>query len=253
MMNVALCIPTLGPPTWGLFDSMAQFQAQYQAQYQAHNVDVMRPPRPLPVDVARTWLVQQVLQREYDYLWFVDQDCAFLPGTLERLISWGKDITGALCLMRNSVACWPMIYGEKREVDGADKWRIMAQEAHDYLKKYANVETNAPQIIDPVPEDSLYEVSFTGCHCLLIKREVFDNVSYPWFSGIPGQEDRNFCLKAAEAGYKIHVDFSTFVGHITGERSLGVFDFMAHFRYWAELEALNERYGTESSESTEGA
>ena len=243
-MNVALCIPTLGPPTWGLFDSMAQFQAQYQP----HNVDVMRPPRPLPVDVARSWLVQQVIEREYDYLWFVDQDCAFLPGTLDRLMKWGTPITGALCLMRNSLACWPMCYGE-RIAEGEDRWRILAQEAHDYLREYADVQTNEPQLIDPIPDGSLVPVTFTGCHCLLIKREVFDKVTYPWFSGIPGQEDRNFCLKAAAAGYQVHVDFSTFVGHITGERSLGVFDFMAHFRYWAELEAMNERNETEGTES----
>ena len=71
--------------------------------------------------------------------------------------------------------------------------------------------------------------------------EKLESLEPPWFNGNPGTEDRYFCFKAREAGFRVTVDFSTFAGHMTGQRSLGVWDFMAHFRYVAELEALNER------------
>jgi len=37
----------------------------------------------------------------------------------------------------------------------------------------------------------------------------------------------------------VYVDFSTFVGHATGIRQLGVYDFMAHYLYQSALEGLD--------------
>jgi GT2 family glycosyltransferase len=246
-VRIALCIPTLGPPTWALFDSVGKWQVYHYSHHNGIEVDVIRPPRPLPINIARSWLVSCVLERDYDYLWFVDQDAKFLPETLDRLLAWQKPVVGALCLIRGGEPCWVMAFGEQTE---GDKYRMLNQEAYDYLRRFGDCTINGPQIIDPLPPKSLVEVTFTGCHCLLIKREVLLDLEPPWFEGIPGQEDRYFCFKAREAGYPVYVDFSTFVGHVTGERSLGVFDFMAHFRYWVHLEEVYgraaDREGTES-------
>lgn len=246
-MRIALCIPTNGPPTWALFDSFGQWQKYHNEHHPEIEVDVIRPYRPMPVDMARSYLVNQVLHRDYDYLWFVDQDAKFLPETVYRLLAWDKPVVGALCLIRGGEPCWVMAFGEQND---QGKYLMLNNEAFDYLRQYADCTTNGPQIIEPPAPGSLVDVTFTGCHCLLIKREVLLDMEPPWFNGAPGTEDRYFCLKAREAGYPIYVDFSTFVGHVTGERSLGVFDFMAHFRYWVHLE---EVYGRrDGNESTEG-
>ena len=246
MAKVALCIPTLGPPTWGLFDSFGQWQARHYALDRGP-VTTIRPPRPLPVDVARSYLVQRVLEGDYDYLWFTDQDAKYTPDTLDRLMAWDVDIAGALCFMRENEWCRPMVF-RGQLADDPERWRIPADEVYNYLRLYADVTINAPQVIDPIPDGSLFEADFTGCHCLLIKRHVLETLEWPWFSGLPGQEDRYFCLKAAEAGFKIHVDFSTIVGHMMGERSIGVYDYMAQYLYQSLLEGVDDQRTEEANE-----
>jgi hypothetical protein len=240
--SIALCIPTLGPPTWALFDSFGQWQSYHYATHPDLPVTVIRPPRPLPVDVARSYLVQQVLEGDYSHLWFTDQDAAYTPNTLERLMAWDVDIVGALCMMREPEACRPMVFTEPRE-PGSEFYRIPINEIYQYLKAHADITTNAPQAIDPIPEGSLFPCTFTGCHCLLIKRAVLEALEAPWFSGKPGQEDRYFCFKAGQAGFQVHVDFSTIVGHVVSERCIGAFDCIAHTLYIELSETTYERIG----------
>jgi len=237
-MKVALCIPTCGDPTWQLLDSIARFQAYHYARHPEIGVDVIRPPRSLPVDIARSYLVDKVLQADYDYLWFVDQDCEFLPPTLERLMARGVGIVGTLCMMRGPEECWPMLFKDPHP-DKAGSWLVRAQEVHDFSRLFYNCRINAPQILAHPPEGSLFEADVTGCHCLLIERAVLEALDAPWFHGLPGQEDMYFCRKAIEAGFKVYVDLAVLAGHGTGARTIGLFDFMAHFRYVAELEAAN--------------
>jgi hypothetical protein len=178
MTRIAVCIPTLGPPTWGLFDSFGRWQAYHYHEHPDLAVDVIRPPRELQVDVARSYLVTRVLQGDYDWLWFTDQDAVYLPQTLDRLLAWDKPLVGALCLMRKPMFCEPMVFKGKPEPD-SDKWKVVIYEVYEYLRHYADVEINGPQIIDPIPEGSLFEADITGCHCLLIRRDVLDAMEAP--------------------------------------------------------------------------
>ncbi len=237
-MRIAMCIPTCGQPTWQLFDSMARFQAYHYATHPDIAVDVMRPPRSLPVDVARSYLAERVLEseKEYSHLWFVDQDCAFLPGTLERLMSREVGIIGALCMIRGSEECPPMAFrGTHPEKPG--HWMIAAQEVYDFARVHYDCRINAPQILETPPEGSLFAADVTGCHCLLIKRAVLESMEPPWFAGRPGQEDIYFCERAKRMGHTVHVDFSVLAGHATGTRTIGLYDFMAHALYMTSLEA----------------
>lgn len=241
-MKIALCIPMNGQPEWSLLRSVAQWQAYHYRASPEIPVDIILPPRALPVDVARNFLAQQVVDGDYDYLWFVDQDADFNPRTLERLMGWDKGIVGALCMIRGSEACWPMVF-RGRQAPESDYWHIAIDQAYNYLRQYADVETNVPQVIEPIPDGSLFEADFTGCHCLLIKADVLRALPPPWFHGQPGQEDRYFCLKAIEAGHKVWVDFSTIVGHATGSRTIGVWDFMSHYLYKSMLEGVLDEQG----------
>jgi hypothetical protein len=216
---------------------MARFQAYHYAEHQDVAVGMMRPPRSLPVDIARSFLVTKVLEGDYDYLWFVDQDCDFLPRTLERLMSWDVDIVGALCLIRGREECWPMAF-KGQHPDDEKRFTIAAPEVYEFARLNYNCSLNAPQMLDVPPEGSLFEADVTGCHCLLIKRAVLETMGAPWFRGVPGQEDMFFCQKAIGLGYQVHVDFSVFAGHATGDRTIGLFDFMAHYPYVGQLQAI---------------
>lgn len=228
----------MGEPTWSLLDSFGQWQSYHYANHPDVPVTILRPPRPLPVDVARSYLVRQVLAGDYSHLWFTDQDAAYTPDTLDRLLAWEQSIVGALCLVRGATWCIPMAFkGEKEDEPGS--YHVLVDEVYNYLRLHADVETNEPQAITPIPEDSLQPVDITGCHCLLIEREVLEAMEPPWFSGLPGQEDMYFCRKAERLGYQVHVDFSTFAGHATGARILGVYDYMAHYLYQSLLEGID--------------
>ena len=62
-------------------------------------------------------------------------------------------------------------------------------------------------------------VDVLGMGVCLVHRRVFDAVEAPWFGGTA--EDHQFCLKAARAGFRPHVDhgLSWQIGHV-GERML---------------------------------
>lgn len=242
MTKIALCIPTLGPPSWRLFDSFGQWQARHYLIHPHVSVDVIRPPRELTIDVARNVLAQDVLKGDYDWAWFTDQDAAYLPETLDRLMAWGEDVVGALCMIRGSNEVAPMVYAGRNPEDTS--WRVPIDAVYNFLKMHADCRTNEPQLINPIPGDSLLEVNFTGCHCLLVRRCVLEKMQPPWFSGMPGTEDRYFHLKAALLGYQPYVDMSTFVGHAVGSKLIGVRDFLANYVF--ELALAGGEYDREA-------
>jgi hypothetical protein len=191
--------------------------------------------------VARNLLVRQFLSTDAAYLWFLDQDAVFLPGTLDRLLSRKLPIVSALEMMRLPGVCYPMaLKGPHPTVEG--QYRVQAPEVYGWIAKYLDATTNEPQILPDAPQDSLLEVGFTGCHCLLIRRDVLEEMEPPWFQGYdPGGEDQYFCEKAFAAGVPTYVDLSVLVGHATTDRTIGALDFMAGHRFLSEKQALEEQ------------
>jgi len=64
-------------------------------------------------------------------------------------------------------------------------------------------------------EPECAEVDAIGTGCIIIAREVFEQVEWPWFINDPhypsktlGSHDNYFCQKAKEAGIKIWCDFT---------------------------------------------
>jgi hypothetical protein len=76
---------------------------------------------------------------------------------------------------------------------------------------------------------------------MLIKREVFEGMSEPWFD-MPWQttrgymgEDVFFCKKAQELGYKVYIDHD--VSHEIGH--IGTFEF-GHPHTWVVKEEMDK-------------
>ncbi len=126
-----------------------------------------------------------------DWIWFIDDDHAFQEDILVKLLSHGVDIVTPLCLRRNQ----PFLPVPCVDDDFMD------------LNLYG--------------ESELVEVQHAGSSGMLIRRRVLDALEPPWFElahepdGRPVSEDVNFCRRAVEAGFKIHVDTGVRLGHIT--------------------------------------
>lgn len=76
--------------------------------------------------------------------------------------------------------------------------------------------------IEEWEEGSLVEVDATGAGCIMYDIEIFKKLPYPWFkfqknpdNGMTIGEDVGFCQDLKAAGYKIFVDTSIEIGHLS--------------------------------------
>lgn len=244
MPRVAICTPTLGSPTWTYTDSMVKTQAHVFVKSPGVEIDIMRPPRTLAIHAARQWLAEQVREKGHDYLWFIDQDAAWLPGTLERLLSRSVPVVAGLTMIRTGGSPFPMLFkGRLHEHDSPlkDAYSACAPEMFKWVGDHFDCETNEAQLLPEPPKQSLFPVDFAGCHCMLIDRRVFDQLPAPWFYGAPGTEDKWFCLRCAEYGLGVYVDLSVLVGHTAKEKKVGALDFIAHSYFQSHLEEARKK------------
>ena len=144
--------------------------------------DVILANKGYTIAENRNYLAVQAIKGGYDYLLMVDDDMTFPPETLERLLSYDKDIVGV-----NS--------------------HPTAGESLTY---------------EPIGEaGDLIECSKVGTGIILIKTEIFNKIPRPWFSFKTSElgntlngEDWIFCLRAREAGFGVWVDTTLSIGHI---------------------------------------
>lgn len=140
---------------------------------------------------ARNELVRMTLDGGYDWLWFMDDDHAFPPYLLERLLAHDVPLVVPVCLTR--VAPFPPVcYTEKIG-------------ENLYL----------PLPLDRSEAEGLVELEAGGCAGMLIRRDVLAAVEPPWFEYTDRSEDIVFCEKARAAGFKLYCDLAARLGHIT--------------------------------------
>ena len=143
--------------------------------------------------------IKQILP--YDYYLATDDDMAFTSDTIGQLIEHNKDIIGASYMVRSGsdahliVAC-PI--GKRAKADWFKVW-----------------------------DRGIQECDWTGGGCLLIKKNVFEAMEYPWFRnnvvreevngvlvGDIQTEDLSFCQDARRAGFKVYIDLDVRAAHI---------------------------------------
>ena len=145
---------------------------------------------------GRADIVENALEKQADWLFWVDADMEFPPDTLLRLLRHKQGIVGAN-YVRRKLPCVPVAY--KRDREGSNLvW---------------------------TEEDStgLEEVDHVGFGCLLTNMNVFKETPRPWFMFGYARDRRRyigedvlFFSAAREAGYKAYVDhdLSKEVNHI---------------------------------------
>jgi len=142
-----------------------------------------------------------------EWLFMVDSDMGFAPDTLERLIAEAdpveRPIVGALAFAHKT--------------DGKAEFYGVRYRACPTLYDFVDLDDRigfTPRL--EYPRDELVKVSATGGACVLIHRTVLEGVRAKygdvWFDTITHpkgptvfSEDLSFCVRAAGAGFPIHV------------------------------------------------
>lgn len=193
-------------------------------------------------NIRYSWnqVVSDFLKSGDDWLLSWHSDVVGDPKTLMRLLSWKKPLISALIFMRTSPVMphiwlrYPDSEQMSQRIIDTRKWFYAHQ---DYIGKFG------PFVMDPRPEDALTLADFTSTSCMLIHRQVLEDmraeVNDVWFQWDDdykgGGEDRNFCQHALAAGYDTWVDRSCVVGHLAGDIPTSAADFFA----WDYVSTIN--------------
>ena len=141
-----------------------------------------------PITNNRNTIVQKFLATDCDYLMMIDDDIV-PPANILNLADFNVDIITPLMFVKQKGMLIPLFL--TRNKDGI-------YDAADYLNKVG-----------------LQEVDATGTGCIIIKREVLENIKHP-FENVYDEDgiktlgnDFYFCQRAKKLGYKIwvHLDY----------------------------------------------
>jgi hypothetical protein len=154
---------------------------------------------------ARNAVVREFRESAATWLLMLDADMTFDYRLASRMLEVCKDpkvkVLGALCFSGGRT--WlpsPTIYAEPEE---------------GHFER-----------VDHYPENELCKVAGTGAACILIHRDVIEDVyreykdqAYPWFSDVQDGrkdygEDLVFCIRARSVGHDVYVHTGIEVGHM---------------------------------------
>ena len=142
-------------------------------------------------------------QLDYDYLMWIDSDIIYHPQQIQKLINHNQDIVSGIYMM-----------------SGGRCFATVKDWDEEFFKQNGYFKFLSPE--DLKDQKSLLEVAYTGMGFILVKKGVFESLTYPWFKPLEKRignmcdfttEDVSFALRAREQGYKIFIDPSIRVGH----------------------------------------
>ena len=146
---------------------------------------------------------------EYDYIMWIDSDMVFSVNDFIKLLNHKKDIVSGMYLM-----------------DGGKQFTTVIDWNEDYYKKNGKFHFLTPE--DIKGKEELMSVDYTGFGWILVKKNVFESMEYPWFKPLWFQfgeaengslikefcsEDVGWCKTIKKLGYEIFVDPTIIVGH----------------------------------------
>ena len=159
------------------------------------------------------------------HLFFVDSDMGIPADTVEKLLWADRSIVSGVAVQKFTNLWVSKNWG--------DLWDGMHTVQYDVCEKVPL--TEAHWLIRPEFEDKVLRIGATGGACLLIKREVFETVPYPWFYNEyrPGvtkhetmgfmSEDISFCYKADRYGHGTYLHTGVLCDHYIGTKKFPPF------------------------------
>ena len=149
------------------------------------------------VAYARQQMAYTAVNNGFDYLLMIDDDMICPPDLFEKLLRHNVDVIAPLAFMR-FYPHKPVIYNVAEGYDTVTK--------QHYYQNY---------VVDRYPKNQLVECDAVGFGSVLIKVDILEKLEKPWFMVMTGAgEDIHFCHQAKRAGFKIHMDTATKLGHL---------------------------------------
>lgn len=155
-----------------------------------------------PIDATRNTVVKKFLTlpeaQKYEWLLFVDSDIVPPIGAVDKLLSRGEKVIGAVCYALHGATPFPVML--RKLEPGQPGWGIKPGR---------------------IRAEGIREVDVTGASYLLIHREVLERIGKDhfrfgyddWGMVTVVGEDFDFCQKARAAGYKTYVDLEVQCEH----------------------------------------
>lgn len=134
------------------------------------------------------------------WVWICGDDHVFSPDLLMRLLDREEDIVAPVCYTRVPPFT-PVIYRDEGT-------KVVAGREYPAYERVG---------LHELPQSGLVEVDAVGSAGLLVRKHVLDTIGDPWFAYSEGaivNEDLEFCRRAREHGYRVHVDTGLRLGHI---------------------------------------
>lgn len=223
MTSVLIGTVAVGQPEWPYVESLVALKAPGPKMFMMVNGKQ-------GIDEGHNQLCESFLATDMEWLLSLDSDAVVHPDTLMRLLSWEEPFVSAVATGRVP-PFWPVVFNGgqpngtfKREIAMMRQWVQRYPELIGMNKRAI--------VLDPRPEDALFEVERSGAHCLLVHRSVVEAIKPPWFmrcgsrGNLGGGSDFYFTKMAREAGFKTYVDRSVLSGHIVHGHVAGLLDFM---------------------------
>ena len=161
---------------------------------QPYPVDIVHSP--YTIEHQRNWQAERFLERDEDYLFIVDNDTIPKAGTIEELI---KHAQPGVIMVAPS---WAFSTGGQQIVPMAYRYR----ESLYYPVTYTN---------------GIVSVDAAGMSGALIPRQVFKDISRPWFhmphdeiGKLVSTEDMFFWTKVRESGYRLKAHLGLVAEHL---------------------------------------
>lgn len=168
------------------------------------------------------------------YLLQLNPDTVILPEALDRLISFMDEhpdvgICGPKVLNRDGSFQRQCRRGEPRPL-------AMLGYFFKLTKLFPNNEALGGYLIEYQDEDLTTEVVAVSGSCMLIRRDVIDQIGYLDEQFFAYQEDTDFCLRARQAGWKVYYYPNSKIIHYGGQGGSRVEPYRSiiewHRSYW---------------------
>jgi len=179
------------------------------------------------ISLNRNLVVINFLRTDCDYLLFIDSDNGFFPEAFDQLMEVMEDeevkiVSGAYYVKDPNKRS--LVAGQKAEITDIFKCEFYPEEAF------------AQEGLKNITRDYSSDGGLVGAGFLLVRREVFEAMKYPYFEAMTHHktvdsgttpsgyreieyfmgEDNYFCLKAQEHGFDIYLDTRIKSPHMVG-------------------------------------
>lgn len=153
---------------------------------------------PYSVAYCRNQAVHDCLQGGYSHLWFIDDDVYVPPQSLVSLLEMQQDVAAGV---------YPSIKVRNADDLRAETYIVAGKDGQWFRQWFKGIR----------------QVDVVGAGCLLIGRDVFAKVKFPWFRWPEGivngehirkSDDLDFCERCIAAGIGVFVNGDVRCGHV---------------------------------------